>query len=99
MGETETPHFHDFGTFEGVPDSPNQLFFIFGDTKIPETIEKVPNTFSRNIMCITLKVWASTILFFLESWAPPNDEYPSNKILKILEVRSISIEEHEMEIW
>ena len=36
---------------------------------------------------------------FWKRWAPENDESPLSKISKIMDVRSISIKKHEMEIW
>ena len=39
------------------------------------------------------------VCHFLKRWAPNNDEDPSTIFLKILDMRSISIEKHEMRIW
>ena len=40
MGETETPHFYDFGIFGSVPEPPNQYYLSF---ETPGYLTKMKN--------------------------------------------------------
>ena len=49
MGEPQNPHFYDFGILGHVPEPQNQLFLIFGHTKIPkQKIERIPGTLKKH---------------------------------------------------
>ena len=47
MGETETPHFYDFGIFETVTKPQKPTTFIFGDTKTPKHNQENTQTFLK----------------------------------------------------
>ena len=49
----KTPHFYDFWISEPITKPQNQLFFIFGDAKIPKTIKETPGTCSSNIIFVS----------------------------------------------
>ena len=59
--------------------------------------------FSKNNICINPKFWEIEYFEMLyRIWkrrAPTNDEAPSKNISEILDTRTISIKEHEMENW
>ena len=97
MGEPKTPHFHDFGIFGISRRVP--IISIFGDTKIPGQIKKRPGVFFEHIMFTSFKKLNPQVCQVWKRRAPKNDEGPSNNILKVLDMGSISIKKHEIEIW
>ena len=50
MGETETPHFHDFGISGRVPE-PKTIYFYLGDTRTPQIIQEKTRPFFENDFC------------------------------------------------
>ena len=53
-------------------------------------------TINGNIFQILfLHIWTSMLCQFWKRWAPNNDEDPSNRISKIMDMASISIKKHE----
>ena len=89
MGEPKNLHFYDFGIY-GRPPSPKPTIFISGDTRTHKTNQET----NRSIFTIIMFpiVWQ-----FWGRRAPTKDDDASNKLLKILDMGSISIKEHEME--
>ena len=67
---------------------------VFKDLNIPKYFTKYRNnmaTISKDIIFINLKNWETSCLSILEKTGTNNDEDPRNKILKILDMRWISI--------
>ena len=50
MGEPQTYHFYDVGTFEGVLSSQHQLFLSLKTPGYLKQIKKNPGPFSKNTM-------------------------------------------------
>ncbi len=60
MGETETPHFYDFGTFERALSSQQRLFFLWR-AWTPKTKQENHGA-SQNILFVQIsKFWKPTI--------------------------------------
>ena len=87
MGEPENHHFYDFGTFERVPGSQNQLF-IFGDTPgYLNKLKKKPWNISGRYGVINLKIPNLIFRHIWNIWGTTNDEDPFNNFLRILDMR------------
>ena len=99
MGETQTSHFYDFGTFGRVPEPQNQVFFILGDTRRPKESRKIPGTFKNTFWYKSQLLGNPNFCQLSKRWAPTNPDDLSNKTLKILDMRSISINKHDIEMW
>ena len=73
MGELQNPHFYDFGIFERVPGSPNQLCLFLETpgylTKIKKNLGLKKNSEIHVLKCS-------------EKTAPKNPEDSSNKVLE-----------------
>ena len=86
MGETETHHFYDFAIFGRVTEPQNRLFLYFetpGDlNEIKKHHWNIKN--GNRVFC---QCWTRR--------APTNPDDSSNNILKILDMRSISLEKYE----
>ena len=80
MGETETPHFYDFGTFEWARFSQNQLFSL----ETPGYLNKSrnPRTILKNVIFTNLKVLETQHVDIFEQTGTGNDEGPSKKSWK-----------------
>ena len=89
MGEREPSHFHDFGTFERVLSSQSQCYLFLETPKQPRQILRV------HFLWIS-KFWNSSILSISEKTGTENPVDASHKILKNLDMRSISFKKHEM---
>ena len=89
MGEPQTPHFYDFGTFEQALSSLNQVLDFSKEIKKSHwNVEKQYYSYkSQNPEKPFLPIWTRR--------APNNGEYPFNKILEILDMVSISIKHME----
>ena len=98
MEEAKNLHVHDFGIFEPVPEPRNLLFNIFGNTKTPKLNRENPWNMFRTYYSYKYKKWKSIMLSIWEKTGAENPSDPSNKILRILEMRSISSWKHEMEM-
>ena len=100
IGGPRNPHFYDFGILGRVQTLQNQLFLSLetpGHFKKHQ--EKSRNqAFETNVFS-NLKVPKIHFCQFRKRRAPGNDEDPFNKILKILDMRSISIKKHKVGIW
>ena len=86
IGETETPHFYDFGIFGYV-----NLSLETQDTSTKSRKYR----FSLNMILIISKFCQSMFCQFWRRRAPTNPDDPSRKILKFLDMRSISIQSME----
>ena len=91
MGETQTPHFFAFGIFGRVPEPQNQY-----DLSLEKpghlNKSKKPQIIFENYYLYTFQNFAfRTILLFWQRRAPTNPGDPCNTILKILDMRPISI--------
>ena len=51
MGETKTPHFYAFETFEPITKSQNQLFLSLEKTRIPKKTRKPQYFFEKYDGC------------------------------------------------
>ena len=94
MGEPETPHFYDFKIFGRVPGSQNQYYLSFETPGDPTTIKKNPwdlnKCFYKYQSCGNPTCWQ-----FSKRRASENPADPSNKILEILDMGSLSIKSME----
>ena len=98
MGETETPHFYDIGIFGGVPEPQKQLSLSLETPGYLDNIKKIPWNMFEHIVLINLKISEiQNCTNFRTKRAPTNDEDPSNKFLKILDMGSISIKNMKWE--
>ena len=99
LGETQTPHFYDFGIFERVLFPSTNYFCLW----IPQDTLTHPRNKPKS--CLENRILGSFKIVevrHFEKWkrqAPTNDEDPSNIILKILDMGSISIQKYEMGTW
>ena len=57
IGEAETLHFYDLGTFGRVPGSPNQLFVSSGPQDTFTNPRQNPKSFFENAIATSLKFW------------------------------------------
>ena len=55
MGEPQTPHFYDFGTFGHVQGSQNQRFLSLETPGYLERDKKIPGTCLKHIIFANLK--------------------------------------------
>ena len=55
MGEPKNPHFYDFGIFERVPGSQNQLSLSLEPRRNFKQIKKAPGAVSKDITFINIK--------------------------------------------
>ena len=99
-GRTQkTFHFHDFGISGRVNDSQNQLFYLWEPQDASNTSRKKKSF--KNKWCF----WKSQdfgnrqFLNFSKRRAPKKNDDPFNKVLKILNMGSVSSRKHEMDIW
>ena len=98
MGEPRTPHFYNLRIFECVPEPQNQLF-LFLET--PGHLKKSKKQ-ARTIFDFVYKFpnfEQTNILTSLEKTGAEQSDSPCKKILKALEMGSISSWKHDMEIW
>ena len=58
VGEPKNPHFCDFGIFEPVTKPQNQLFLSLETPGYLKQINKIPGTFSKNIMFANIGILA-----------------------------------------
>ena len=56
MGEPQTPHFKKIRIFGSVQTTQNQLFLSLETPGCPRQIQKIPGTFLKTIIFITLKM-------------------------------------------
>ena len=98
MGEPKNPNFYDFGAFERVPEPQNQYYLCF---ETPGYFLKTRNPWNvlKDIMFLNLKNSEISLNNFGKDGRRKESGDPSNEILKVLDMRSISIKKHEMEIW
>ncbi len=107
MGEPNNPHFYDFWIFGHVPKPQNQLFLSL---ETPGYLNKTKKNHWNIFQTYYLyksqnfenpQFWHSSkrrTAKHDEDLTPKNNEDPFNKILRILDMRSISSRKHEMEI-
>ena len=88
--------FLDFWT---CPFFPKPIIFIFGDTRTPKTKQEIPTYFRKILFYKSRNIGIPNVWQCSKRQAPDNDEYLSNEILSVLDMGSISIQKHEMEIW
>ena len=98
MGETETPHFHDFEVFEPVPEPQNQC--LSGETPRDfKKSKKKPKSCLGNAMLYKFQNVGNLCLGkYWKRWAPTKSDDTSSNILKILDMRSTSSWTYETEI-
>ncbi len=73
--------------------------FILGGTRIPKrNAEKQGNTL-KHISFVSLNFLETPKCQISKRRASENDEHPRQQIFKILDMGSISIKKHEIEIW
>ena len=94
MGESKNP----LGICEPVPE-PQSPYYLYLETpghrkKQQESFHAFPKDYFWNI-----NISKTHFCQVSKRRAPTNDEGPLNKILKILDMGSISINKHEIEIW
>ena len=63
MGETETPHFYDFGTFGHVPEPQHQYHLPLETPRYFKQSKKDAKSFLKSIICINLFVENPTVWF------------------------------------
>ena len=100
MGEPQTPHFYDFGILGRVaePQIQYDLFLKTQDTF--KKSKKAPKLFLENIIWGNVNVLGSPNLGCCwKRRTSGNPDDPFNKLLKILEMGSISFRKHEIGIW
>ena len=98
-GESKTPHFYDFGTSGRVPGSQNQLCL---SSETPRHLNKNKNSPQRCLVyMIFIKFETLEVQHFdnVGKDGRKTIEDPSNNILKIFDMRAISIQKHEMGTW
>ena len=98
MGKTQTPHFYDFGIW-GRATAPKTNYFYSGDIRILNQNRESSPGHLENIICKTLKTSEIPPLKKRNRRAPTNPEDPSNTILEIFDLKSISVKKHEMDTW
>ena len=85
MGETENPSFSRFRDFWTCPWVPKPTMFVFGDTRILQTIqESITNTFSRNIFLEISNFGHSITLYVFEKTNTDKSRRCISCFLKIL---------------
>ena len=85
-----------FGFFGSGPYSQKTILFIFGDTRIPQTIRgKSQFVFDYSISANINKM-KSNISILLERWGPIIADDPSYEFFKVLNTGSIASNKHEM---
>ena len=94
MGEPKNPHFYDFGIFEPSPSPKTNYVFLSLETPGYLKQSRKYGTMFEQIIVINLETLEIEKSEMLEQiWkrpAPKNDEKSLNKILNILDMRSIS---------
>ena len=66
---------------------------------MPKTKQAKSMEHLKILILQTSKCWQSMILEIVDKTGAGNPDDPSNKILRILDMRSTSTRKHEMEIW
>ena len=99
MGEHQTPHFYDFGIFERVLSSHNQLFLFLDTPGHLKQIKKILGRFEASYFLKSQNLELQVVCYFWKRRAPKNPDDPFHKILKISDMGSMSIKEHEIDIW
>ena len=87
MGDTKTQHFYDLGIFESVAKPQTQPFFIFGDARTPKTNQE---NISLQYFYTSRNFETPKFRHCSRRRAPKNDEDPSQKISKSLDMGPIS---------
>ena len=97
MRGTKTFKFHDFWMCGPL----GTLIYGFKHTKYFKNKQKSGNVFETSYFYESqhLEIGKAHFCQFGKRRAPKNDENPLNKIPGILDMKSISIEKHDMEIW
>ena len=98
MGEPQNLHFYDLGIFGRVPEPQHHLFLSLETPGYLKQIQKKPLGVFINMFYKSHFVEFEE-LEILEKSDTENPDDPSNNILKVLDMRSIFIKRHEMEIW
>ena len=89
MGESQTQYFYDFGILGRVPEPQNQLLLSLETPKIKQN----PGHFKQYYFYKSQNFGNLKQYKLSKRWAPKNPDDPSNKILKILDMRSIAIKD------
>ena len=82
MGEPQTPHFYDFGTFEHVLSSQNQLFSSLETPGSLTKIRKIPSIYKKYSFWKFQHAGTLKCCQFSKRRAPTNEEDPSKKSKK-----------------
>ena len=95
MGETKTHHFYDFGISGRVHTFQKQLILSL---ETPGHLNKSRIIFGLFLCFITIVLENQRFYYSRKGGRLNSDEDPSNTILKILDMRSISPRKHGMDI-
>ena len=97
-GRTKNPHFYDLEIFGPVPEPQKQLCFSLETPGYKS--REIPKHFEKHISFINLEISEILVvdIFWKGGHRTKNDD-PSNQILNILDMGSISSRKHEMVIW
>ena len=90
MGETETPHFSEFGIFGRVPSSQNLYYLSLETPGYPKYFKTNPKPFLGTLILGNFKTWEIDHFDKIEKTRVGNPADPSNDFLKILNRRSRS---------
>ena len=84
--------------FEPVTKPQHQYYLSLETPGRLNKFKNIPWDILKNIVFINLRCSGTSIYRFLKRRAPKNDEDSRNKIFKIIDMRSISIKKHEIDI-
>ena len=82
----------------GSPSPKTIYFHLWRPQDTSKRSKKIPNYFDA-FMVMIFTILKIQNVDFSKRWASKNPDDPSNNILKILDMRSVSIKQHEMHIW
>ena len=95
MGEPRNLHFYDFGIFGRVPEPQHQLILSLETPVYLNKSKKIQNDyFSKHH-----KFGSPCFVNFRKDGRRQFPTNPFSKILKTLDMGSITIKTHEMDIW
>ena len=99
VGGARTPHFYDFGSVEPVVKPQNQHYLFLETPGHLKKIKKFSGAFLKILSCKCKNVGSPKCRHLSKRRAWENNEDPSTKISKNLDMYFISIRKHEMKIW
>ena len=84
MGESENPHFHDFGISGRAPEPQNQSLFIFSEHMTPQICQEKPESFWANTSFANLRMLEMDLSKTFEKTGTEKTRRPVQQILENL---------------